>query len=113
MQDVPAEGNTNCTTGHKKDLKLVTRLCTCPILSTCFLSISPTEKGLNHRNLFHPQWITSISRPLHIYTFGFPMKGKGIRLESGQQYLTTLLVYVLSELLTLWAQVERLLKYLR
>ncbi|XP_022809411.1 uncharacterized protein LOC111346388 [Stylophora pistillata] len=27
MQDIPAEGNTNCATNHKKDFKLITGLC--------------------------------------------------------------------------------------
>ena len=27
MQDVPAEGNTNCTADHKKDFKFITGLC--------------------------------------------------------------------------------------
>lgn len=27
MQDVPAEGNTNCAADHKKDFKLITGLC--------------------------------------------------------------------------------------
>ena len=81
------------------------------------LSISQIEHGLFHQNLFvsngyhqnyflprHStwvswtssirsvcvQWITSISRPLHIYTSSFRIKGRWIRMESGRQHWTTL-----------------------
>ena len=37
------------------------------------------------------RWITSINRPLHIYTSSFPIEDQGIRLESGRQYWTTLM----------------------
>ena len=54
------------------------------------------SKSLTNRTWTFPsesvrvQWITSISRPLHICTSGFPIEEKGIRLESGRQYWTTL-----------------------
>ena len=37
------------------------------------------------------RWITSISTLLHIYTSGFPIESKNVRLESGRQYWTTLI----------------------
>ena len=54
------------------------------------------SKSLTNRTWTFPsesvrvRWITSISRPLHIYTSDFPIEGKGERLESGRQYWTTL-----------------------
>ena len=54
------------------------------------------SKSLTNRTWTFPsesvrvRWITSISSPLHICTSGFPIEGKGKRLESGRQYWTTL-----------------------
>ena len=49
------------------------------------------SKSLTNRTWTFPsesvrvRWITPINRPLHICTFGFPIEGKGKRLESGRQ----------------------------
>ena len=59
-------------------------------MSGIFLSLSRIENELFHRNVFVSNASNALGRTLHHQTSGFPMESKGLRLDSGRQYWTTL-----------------------